>query len=316
MTKTFFTFFKRMTRLKYVYLVSLPILTSLFFYACKHDSLGGKSIDLVSPIEAFMAISFEMESIRSQKSETADANLTSFEKIATMPQVTRNVVSFNLFEDGTSETTIQKVEPKVFIVPKPKDETLPNLVPETVLTKITRDGVMHFYDKNNIEKSNYKMAKMHDYKPLIAQLKSDSSIKNTIIDGFTGTKTGKNVLNLIEQARQKGDIVTELASGIITIKHSEAGNSVKGKNFRTSDIFTSENFVDLNNGILAGSKLFDDKNRIVFEKWYKYVPDENNKPKLDTTHEEETDFKNPTGHIVKSICDAAYSNLTTKIIIH
>lgn len=315
MTKTFYSFFKQLKRQKYVYFVALSVLASVFFYACKHDGLGGTG-DSVIPSETFMTISFEMETIRTQKSETPEANLTAFEKIATMPQANRSIVSFNLFDDGTSETTIQKVEPKLFIVPKPKDETPPNLVPETVLTKITRDGVMHFYDKNNNEKSNYKMAKMHDYKPLIAQLKSDSSLKNTIIDGFTGTKTGKNVQNLINLARQNGDIVTEVASGIVTIKHTEAGNSAKGTSFRSADNLTSENFVDLNNSILAGSKLFDDQNRVVFEKWYKYVPDENNKPKLDATHEEETDFKNPTGHIVKSICDASYSNLTTKIIIH
>lgn len=134
---------KNSTRHKrYLRMVSITLIAVSLTQGCSPDFLEsdpGRS----NPEEGVLTMSYEAEMLTYQPIGS-DEKAPVIDRIGAMAKSARTRISVQIYEDGTSDWTMEKLTPKRNTLMK--DLTPPNPMPQTQKTRILRSGTGYFYD--------------------------------------------------------------------------------------------------------------------------------------------------------------------------
>ena len=319
MKQLFLSSFLWVRQQKYIYFLLLPILFSVFMYACKNESFTS----IASPVNnlalsgGLISLSYEVEELHYKKVDESNGNISDLEKIAQIPTVTREKIQLAIFEDGSFERVSQKIEPQLIKLTPPNHQTPPDKVPKSVLTKIDRSGTSHFFDKDNNELYNLKLNSIQSYKVIIDNVKSGALNNDDILDVVLGLKKIGDLDSLINTLKVNGDGVKQLSDGILLFTHIGVSESFNlNPKFRTPSNYKTETLFDNKNKILLGSRTTNELGNEVFQFVPRYSLSAKGTPKVDLVHKELTDYDHPSKKVIKSITESYYANLNSQINLH
>jgi len=316
MKQRFLSFFLWVRQQKYIYFLLLPILFSVFMYACRNENLTSSPDNSVTS-DGVMSLSYEIEELHYKKVDETSGTVSDLEKIAQIPSVTREKIQFAIFEDGSFERISQRMEPQIIKLKAPNNQTLPDKVPKSVLSKLDRNGTSHFFDKDNNELYSFKLTKQQSFKAIVDNVKSGQLSKDAFANVILGFSTYDNLDSLLNSSKSSGDNVTQVGEGILLITHiapSETFNS--GVKFRTPHNFKTETILDTKNKIMLGARTSNESGNEIFQFIPRYSLDAKGSPQVDFVHKELTDYEHPSKKVIKSISESYYANLNSQINFH
>jgi hypothetical protein len=282
--------------------------------SCSPDFLDQNGVDAMFE-EGTLTLDYEAEIVGWQ--ETGDITKASIpDKIYGMAHAARSKVHAELYEDGTSAWRIEKLEPEHNVsVP---DQTPPNPMPQTKITRIDRNGKGYFYSNTGTLLHEHDVP-VQSCKELLARF---ARSKNPdIAYALAGVKGQQPIADIVTAAKADGATVQNMGGDIISI--SKIIPQTTFKNGRGST--TTYKGVDLYNekvGILVGSELYDESEMLLSETFYVYRKNDDkqkeNKAGKKVTIEPEVIYqktynKNPkTGERKVSITNTYFKTISAK----
>lgn len=249
-------------------LVALPLLL-LSMQACQEFLTEGSLAD-ATPEKGLISLRYEAEILTYQ--ELGDAGkATALDKISAMAKAVRSKISVEIYEDGTSDWRLEKMTPKHDV--RVNDQTPPNPMPQTKVTRLSRSGRGYFYG------SDGALLKEHDipsqsFSELVSRVREDPSAAYSVI----GVTSKQQVAQLMANAQRDGAIIEQLGDGNITVSSSVFKATARARGPVAN--YKSVNIINPNLGVLVGSKLYDDKDQLVNQVFYQYkLGDDKNKDK-------------------------------------
>lgn len=281
--------------------VSLLVVGSIS-QACNPDFLqsdAGKN----TPNEGVLTMSYEAEMLTYQPLG-GDGKAPTPDRIAAMAKSARTRISVEVYEDGTSDWTMETLAPKQNTLMR--DLTPPDPSPQTKKTHILRDGMGYFYDAGG-KLLHKDPVPVQSFTPMLVQIKQDRTAANAII----GVKSEQEVTAMIANAKAQGGIVQDLGNGNISIR-----NMVLTMNRNARGGIADMKQVDIVNGrlgIVVGSSLYDGGDQLVCQTFYKYKK-ENNKNKLipETIYSKSWHVNPRTNQRVETITNTEFENIVVK----
>lgn len=316
MKQRFLYFFDWVSKQKYAYFLLLPILLLISFYSCRNEVAESTPYNSISK-EGIISMSYEVEELHYKKFDETNSTLSDLDKIAQIPSVTREKIQLAIFDDGSFERTSEKIEPQIIKLQAPNHQTPPDKVPRSVLTKVDRIGISHFYDKNNNELYSLKLTNPQSFKSIVESVKAGLLTKEALVNIILGLSTYGNLDSLINSAKNNGDNVTQLGDGISLVTHIASSVSLNSNvKFRTPHNFKTETILDIKNKIILGARTSNESGNEVFQIIPRYSLDAKGKPQVDLVHKELTDYDHPSKKVIKSISESYYANLNSQINFH
>jgi hypothetical protein len=282
----------------------IPILlTAFLLYGCSFaDSLNANSEDL--PTDGIIQLNFDAEVLAYQTLENA-ANATFLEKIAAQARASRSKVSVNVYDDGTAEWRMEKLEPKHDV--KIVDKTPANTMPQTKITRIDRTGKASFFDANHklLHQDDMKMPSLVDF---VAKVKKNP---NAVYD-LAGVKSVDNAQRIIQEAKNSGAVVKTLNDGLISIRTVTSKNNANAKVGTANDKYVSEAVYNPNLNILTSTTLYNKDNELLSRTVYTYKLNEKQELVPDANYSEMWD-KDATGKTQKTVSNIYFNSLSATI---
>ncbi len=283
-------------------MVSL-LLAGSALQACNPDFLQsdpGKN----TPSDGVMSMSYEAEMLTYQPLGSNDKAPTP-DRIAAMAKSARTRISVEIYEDGTSDWTMETLTPKQNTLMK--DLSPPDPSPQTQKTRILRDGTGYFYDASG-KLLHKDPVPVQSFVPMLARMKQDPTAVNSVI----GVKSEQEVTTLINNAKLQGGIVQDLGNGNVSIRSlvQSATRNGRGdnKNLKQVDI------VNATFGIAVGSSLYDETDQLVCQTFYKYKLESNKNKLIPETIYSKLWHVNPrTKERVETVTNTQFENIVVKI---
>jgi hypothetical protein len=297
--------------LRYRNPVSVLLLCGLLT-ACNPDRSGinNPNDPNGSPSGGLASLSFEAENLTYR--ELADPkSANAFAKINAMARATRSQISVEIYEDGTSAWKMVKQDPKIDT--KPRDLTPPDRTPQTRTTRIDRSGMGYFYgDDGTLLHSD--AVPTPSFADLAKRVRQDPSAVFTLM----GVKDKAAIDKLLADARQNGAIVEDLGNGNVSVQKtvtvgggSSASSVAKGA--RTTGInYKSVDVVNTSLNIVTGSRLYDDKERLVSESFFRYKDSGGGKLVPDAIFQKTWTISEKTGETIVMVSNTYFDKITTK----
>jgi hypothetical protein len=224
---------------------------------------AGKSPD-ANQSPGVVELHFEAENITFRE---LDKNLetNAFGKVHAMPKAIRSKIDLQIYEDGTSDWKIRKLDPKHNT--KVLDLTPPNPMPQTRTTRIDRSGMGYFYgdDGKLLHKHQVPVQLFSD---LVKQVRKNPDA----VYGALGVKTKQQIDEVVANAKVNGAVVKVLNSKSISVSTSVNNQPsiaidnarVVASDYKAVDIINT----DLN--IVMGSSLYNKNEDLVSQVHYRY----------------------------------------------
>lgn len=316
-------------RFKKFFYCLVVLFSSISLYSCKtEDGNSNKLLD--NPIGSVFDFSYELEHVTFTKfgegTATDLTDLTTVERVGGMGHVRRNKILLSVFNDGSTELTIQKLNPlhREFVF---EDSSLANPTPQTAITKVSRDGSYHFYDAQNKEiiresLNNNKMKKM-DFSGILKVIRDNPEqiTTNAYNELLLSNYSVEPFLKLI---RDGSGEVKSLGNGVVSVQYTinpsnlNALNTlnVNKTNFRDAKDVNIESFVDTVGKILLVSNINSKDGKLSSKTYLRYKAPEDAKarPICDLIHTERKVPDTKSGKSVTKISDDYYDNF--KFLLH
>ena len=294
---------KNSTRHKrYLRMVSITLIAVSLTQGCSPDFLEsdpGRS----NPEEGVLMMSYEAEMLTYQPIGS-DEKAPVIDRIGAMAKSARTRISVQIYEDGTSDWTLEKLTPKRNTLMK--DLTPPNPMPQTQKTRILRSGTGYFYDgKGNLLHTD--PVPTQSFAPMLIRMKQDPTATNAVV----GVKSTQEVMALIENAKQQGSIVQELGNNVVSISSKVQPNNRQARggltNFRQVDMLHKKL------GIVLGSSLYNEADELVCQTFYRYKAN-SDKTKLlpEVIYSKQWDTNPRTNKRVETITNMQFENMVVK----
>lgn len=234
----------------------------------------------------------------------SDENAPTIDRIGAMAKSDRTRISVQIYEDGTSDWTMEKLAPKRNTLMK--DLTPPNPMPKTQKTRILRSGTGYFYDgKGNLLHTD--PVPVQSFAPMLTRMKQDPTATNAVV----GIKSTQEVMALIENAKQQGSIVQEMGSNVVSISSKVQPTNRQARsglsNFRQVDMLHK------GLGVVLGSSLYNEANELVCQTFYRYKSN-SDKTKLlpEAIYSKQWDTNPRTNKRVETIANVKFENMVVE----
>jgi len=312
----------RRPKLFYYFVAGLYI--PVLIYSCKTE-IGNSNSLLNNPIGSVFDMSYELEHVTFTKFGDVVAtdlkDLTTVERVGGMGHSRRDKILLSVFDDGSTELTIQKLNPlhKEFEF---EDSSLANPSPQTAITKVLRDGSYHFYDKQNKEiiresLGNNKMKKM-DFSGILKVIHDNPEQINTNAYNEL-VLSNYSVEPFLKLIRDGSGEVKSLGNGVVSVKYvvnPNDLNTVNKTNFRDAKDVDIESFVDTVGKMLLVSNVNTKDGKLSSKTYLRYKAPEDVKarPICDLIHTERKAPDTKSGKSVTKISDDYFDNF--KFLLH
>ncbi len=313
-------------RLKTFFICGTVLFSIVLFNNCKTE-VGNSNKLLDNPTGSVFDFSYELEHVTFTKFGDGIAtdlkDLTTVERVGGMGHVRRDKILLSVFDDGSTELTIQKLNPlhREFEL---VDSSLPNPSPQTVLTKVSRDGSYHFYDGQNKEiiresLNNNKMKKM-DFSGILKVIRDNPEqiTTNAYNELVLSNYSVEPFLKII---RDGSGEVKNLGNGVVSVQYTVNPDNLNAlsankTNFRGAKDVNIESFVDTVGKILLVSNINSKDGKLSSKTYLRYKAPEDAKarPICDLIHTERKVPDTKSGKSVTKISDDYYDNF--KFLLH
>ncbi|NID13423.1 hypothetical protein [Fibrivirga algicola] len=234
----------------------------------------------------------------------SDKKAPTIDRIGAMAKSARTRMSVQIYEDGTSDWTMEKLTPKRNTLMK--DLTPPNPMPQTQKTRVLRDGTGYFYDGQG-KLLHTNPVPIQSFMPVLSRMKKDPTAANAVI----GVKSTQEVMALVATAKQQGSIVQYLGNNVMSVR-----STVRSANRNARGGFANYAQVDILNtklGIVLGSSLYNEANELVCQTFYRYkLNDDKNKLIPQVIHTKQWDTNSRTNLRVETINNTQFDNIVIK----
>ena len=310
-------------RFKTFLICGVVLFSSVLLNNCKTE-VGNSNTLIDNPTGSLFDMSYDLEQVTFTKfgdgSAEVNKNLSMVDRVSAVPKVMKQSFLISVFEDGTSEMTVKKLEPDH------KDLIINDLYPkdpngDIQLIKKMRDGTCHAYNAKGVDllaKETGLHLPSADYTPLIKKIiENKNSVSPSDFEQFLNGNTPAFNKSFSEMEAQ-GATITHLEGAIFQIDlpvSKQGDNSVSKANFRDEKDFISESIVDTTNKVVLGGSLFkNDKTRVsTFFVKYSVPANKNEKPKAEIVHQEITSDKFSSNKNATVMSDHYYSNQSFKV---
>lgn len=290
--------------LKHLRFLLVTLLPVGLMSSCTTEFLNEGSPADAKPDKGLMSIGYEIENLTYQ--ELGDAGkATAINKIRGMAKAVRSKINIEVYEDGTSDWRLEKLTPTHDV--RVNDLTPTNPMPQTKVTRISRSGRGYFYG------SDGKLMKEHDiptrsFSELVSRVRQDPSAAYAVI----GIKTKQQVAQLVADAQHNGAIIKQLGDGKLSVSSYVVKPAAKGArgpvaNYRSVDI------IDPNLGILVGSSLYNDKEQLVNQVFYRYKLGDDKKLTPESLHQKYWTTNTKTGETYAIVANTYFDNVSAII---
>ncbi len=295
---------------KKTWIFGFILVTLSIVIGCQHEQTKVETVlDEPSNTEGVFQMSYDMETMSYTNLENANLKPTPTEDVGMMPKVKKSAIRMTVFEDGTTDWTIKDVEPVNKIVYA--DKTPPNKRPKTVLTRIDRSGLARFFDKNNNEKHQYKMA-IPDMKDFVSILRGDTSDagKSLVGNSILSSRGGINVQQILESAVRNGATVTSVSKNVIAVT---SRNVMPNANVQArTEHKVVESVIDTSQRILLGSTVKNEQGQVLVQLYMKYNTTTTN-PTLEMMEQRVYNINSPADRRTVNIISTMFSNMQVNI---
>ncbi len=294
----------------------------LFFSSCKQE-IGSNNSLIDNPNGSLIDLSYDLEQVSFTKfgngTPEVNKNLSMVDRVSATPKVQKQNFFISIFEDGTSEMTIKRLEPdhKDLILndSNPKD---PHGIIHIIKKK--RDGSYHVFNAkgDDLLADRNMTLPSQDFSPIIKKvLENRKNVNPSDLPQFLFDNAPKFNASFKDLELQ-GASVSHLEGSIFQVDVAvinTGDNSAIKTNFRNEKDFISETIVDTSAKVVLGGSLLNKDKSPVSQFFVKYTqPDtKNEKPKVEIVHQEITSPKFVGNKKATLIHDSYYSNQSFKI---
>ena len=259
------------------------------------------------PSKGAVEVHFEAENVTYQELGS-DKQASAFDKIHAMPNAHRSKIDLQIYEDGTSDWKMTKLNPKHDV--KINDLTPANPMPQTRTTHVDRSGMGFFYGDDG--KLLYKHpVPTNSFADLITRVKKNPQA----VYGAMGIKSKQQIDEVINNAKANGAIVTDLGSNNISVRQLVAAPSAQmsSKARAASSNYKSVDIINTNLNVVVGSTLYDENEKLVNQVYYRYKADENGKLLPEAIYMKTWTTYEKTGKTTVSISKTYFDNVSETI---
>lgn len=232
----------------------------LMVTACQKD-IDNETANATSEAipQGVIDLSFEIETVTIPNLKNPE-NATSQERIQAMMYSERNEVKMSAYDDGTTMWRMEKLKPKHDL--SVRHETPPSDHPEVKVTLIDRSGMGSFYDAKNLLLFKHKVP-IPDYSEVVAKVKKNPNMLFLAM----GVSTANDLTSLLSAARERGDIVSDLGNGMVSVRSGQGSSSAR---LQSEADFVKVDIFNTGLGILMGSTMYDQQEKVVCQAFYSY----------------------------------------------